>query len=117
LHADRHEQVVCHPQLGAPINDRLWHLPFNRLEKINEQLVEGRESIFFGWEFDAAATKLPADVIDYYVGLLSDPDSLRASFGFYRALDATIVQDGRRKTQRLQMPPSAHPAGVAAHAA
>jgi pimeloyl-ACP methyl ester carboxylesterase len=43
-------------------------------------------------------------VIDYYVGLLSDPDSLRASFGFYRALDATIVQDGRRKAQRLQMP-------------
>jgi pimeloyl-ACP methyl ester carboxylesterase len=88
----------------GPINDRLWHLPFNRLKKINEQLVEGRESIFFGWEFDAAATKLPADVIDYYVGLLSDPDSLRASFGFYRALDATIAQDGQRKAQRLQMP-------------
>ena len=50
------------------INDRLWHLPFNRLEKINEQLVTGRERIFFAWEFDAAAKKLPDDVIDYYVG-------------------------------------------------
>jgi hypothetical protein len=40
----------------GPVNDRLWHLPFNRLEKINEQLVEGREGIFFGWEFDAAAS-------------------------------------------------------------
>ncbi|WP_214408016.1 alpha/beta fold hydrolase [Pseudonocardia lacus] len=88
----------------GPINDRLWHLPFNRLEKINEQLVEGRERIFFGWEFDAAATALPPEVIDYYVGLLSDPDSLRASFGFYRALDATIAQDGRRTAQRLRMP-------------
>ena len=24
----------------GPINDRLWHLPFNRLERINEQLVD-----------------------------------------------------------------------------
>ena len=87
-----------------PINDRLWHLPFNRLEKINEQLVEGRERIFFAWEFDAAAEKLPDEVIDYYVGLLSDPDALRGSFGFYRALDTTIAQDGQRKTRRLSMP-------------
>jgi pimeloyl-ACP methyl ester carboxylesterase len=88
----------------GPINDRLWHLSFNRLEKINEQLVEGRERIFFAWEFDAAANKLPGEVIDYYVGLLSDPDALRGSFGFYRALDTTIAQDGRRRTQRLTMP-------------
>jgi pimeloyl-ACP methyl ester carboxylesterase len=88
----------------GPINDRLWHLPFNRLERINEQLVEGREGIFFGWEFDAAAKKLPDDVIDYYVGLLSDPDSLRGSFGFYRALDTTIAQDQQRKARRLDMP-------------
>jgi pimeloyl-ACP methyl ester carboxylesterase len=88
----------------GPINDRLWHIPFNRLEKINEQLVEGREDIFFGWEFDAAAKTLADDVIAYYVAGLSDPDSLRASFGFYRALDTTIAQDGERKTQQLTMP-------------
>jgi pimeloyl-ACP methyl ester carboxylesterase len=88
----------------GPINDRLWHLPFNRLEKINEQLVEGREGIFFAWEFDAAAKKLPDEVIDYYVGLLSDPEALRGSFGFYRALDTTIAQDEQRKTTRLRMP-------------
>jgi pimeloyl-ACP methyl ester carboxylesterase len=88
----------------GPVNDRLWHLPFNRLEKINEQLVVGRERIFFGWEFDAAAKKLPADVIDYYTGLLSDPDSLRGSFGFYRALDTTIAQDRQRTARRLGMP-------------
>jgi len=88
----------------GPINDRLWHLPFNRLDKINEQLVEGREDVFFGWEFDAAAKKLPDDVIAYYVRGLSNPDSLRSSFGFYRALDTTIAQDGERKTRRLTMP-------------
>jgi pimeloyl-ACP methyl ester carboxylesterase len=88
----------------APINDRLWHLPFNRLEKINEQLVAGREDIFFGWEFDAAAKKLPDDVIDYYVGLLSNPEALHSTFGFYRALDTTIAQDQRRQATRLTMP-------------
>jgi pimeloyl-ACP methyl ester carboxylesterase len=88
----------------GPINDRLWHLPFNRLETINEQLVAGREDVFYRWEFDAAAKKLPDDVIAYYVANLTNPDSLRASFGFYRALDATIAQDKERATRRLTMP-------------
>jgi pimeloyl-ACP methyl ester carboxylesterase len=116
-HADRIDRVALAEIPGSPgaapsppvlvpgpINDRLWHLPFNRLEKINEQLVAGREDLFFGWEFDAAAKKLPSDVIDYYVGLLSDPDALRGSFAFYRALDTTIAQDAQRKTRRLTMP-------------
>jgi len=90
--------------LPGPINDRAWHLTFNRLQKINEQLVKGREDAFFGWEFDAAARKLPADVVDYYVRRLTNPDALRASFEFYRALDTTIAQDQQRKTRRLKMP-------------
>ncbi len=116
-HSDRVARVALAEIPGSPgaapsppvfvpgfINDRLWHLPFNRLEKINEQLVAGRERIFFDWEFDAAAKKLPAEVVDYYVSLLTDPDALRASFGWYRALDATIAQDGERKTRPLTMP-------------
>jgi pimeloyl-ACP methyl ester carboxylesterase len=90
--------------LPAPLNDRLWHLGFNRIDKLNEQLVAGREDIFFRWEFEAAARKLPDDVINYYVRMLSNPDSLRGSFGWYRALDTTIAQDGQRKTRRLTMP-------------
>jgi pimeloyl-ACP methyl ester carboxylesterase len=94
------------PPIFVPgkINDRLWHLPFNRLEKINEQLVTGREEIFFQWEFDAAAKPLPADVVAYYVDGFKDPDALRSSFGWYRALDATLAQDGERKTRKLTMP-------------
>jgi len=87
----------------GPVNDRLWHLAFNRLDKVNEQLVQGREDIFFGWEFDAAAKKLPKEVIDYYVRGLSDPDALRGTFGFYRALDQTLAQNMQRKS-RLTMP-------------
>jgi len=86
------------------INDRLWHLLFNRIEGLNEQLVTGNERAFFGWEFDAAGKKLPDETIDHYVRGLSDPESLRSSFGFYRALDATIAQDAERKTRPLPMP-------------
>ncbi|MDT9091599.1 hypothetical protein RSW97_26820, partial [Escherichia coli] len=46
-------------------------------------------------------TPLPDDVIKYYVELVSSPDALRGSFGWYRALDATIMQNEKRKTRRL----------------
>ena len=38
-------------------------------------LIRGREDIVFGAEFDASAgaTKLPADVVKYYVDQLTDP--------------------------------------------
>jgi pimeloyl-ACP methyl ester carboxylesterase len=90
--------------LPGPLNDRLWHLGFNRIDGLNEQLVTGREDVFFGWEFDAAAKKLPNEVIDYYVAALSNPDSLRGSFGWYRALETSIAQNEQRATRRLTMP-------------
>jgi pimeloyl-ACP methyl ester carboxylesterase len=116
-HPERVERVALAEIPGSPgaapsppvfvpgmINDRLWHLPFNRLHKINEQLVAGREDIFYRWEFDAAAKPLPDEVIAYYVGILSNPESLRASFEWYRALDTTIAQDQQRKLTKLPMP-------------
>jgi pimeloyl-ACP methyl ester carboxylesterase len=88
----------------GPINDRYWHIPFNRINKLNEQLVQGRERLFFSWEFTIQGGKLPDDLIDYYVGMLSNPDSLRGSFGFYRAWDAMMAQNEKRKNKRLAMP-------------
>ncbi|RZU75401.1 pimeloyl-ACP methyl ester carboxylesterase [Micromonospora kangleipakensis] len=88
----------------GPLNDRFWHIPFNRINKLNEQLVQGREKLFFSWEFTIQGGKLPDDLINYYVGLLSNPDSLRGSFGFYRAWDAMMTQNEKRKNTRLAMP-------------
>ena len=92
----------------APLNARLWHLMFNQLPAdVNEALVRGREDIFFGAEFDASAgsEKLPEDVVKYYVDTLAaDPDALGGSFGFYRAVQATIQQNEQRKAHRLTMP-------------
>jgi pimeloyl-ACP methyl ester carboxylesterase len=93
--------------LPPPLNARLWHLAFNQLPKINEQLVTGREDIFFGAEFDASAgtNKLPDYAVRYYIDTLAaDPDHLRGSFEFYRAIPATSAQNEQRKTRRLTLP-------------
>ncbi len=118
-HPDRHDRLVVSeaplpgvspsPPLFLPplLNARLWHLAFNQLPKINEQLVTGREDIFFGAEFDASAgtNKLPDYAVRYYIDTLAaDPDALRGSFGFYRAIPASIAQNEQRKTRRLTLP-------------
>jgi pimeloyl-ACP methyl ester carboxylesterase len=97
------------PPLFLPpqLNERLWHLAFNQLPETNEQLVTGREDIFLGAEFDASAgtNKLPRDIVRYYIDTLAaDPDHLRGSFGFYRALPTSIAQNEQRKTRRLTLP-------------
>jgi pimeloyl-ACP methyl ester carboxylesterase len=93
--------------IPEPLNNRLWHIPFNRVnDELTEQLVRGREDIFFGYEFaiQGGQKGLPDDVQQYYFDLYSDPDVLRGSFGFYRALDTTLAQEQQRKTQKLTMP-------------
>jgi pimeloyl-ACP methyl ester carboxylesterase len=92
--------------LPPPLNAMLWHLAFNQLPEINEQLVTGREDIFFGAEFDASAgtNKLPDYAVKYYIDTLKDPDHLRGSFEFYRAIPTTSAQNEQRKTRRLTLP-------------
>lgn len=88
----------------APLNAKLWHIPFNRAEGLPEQLITGREDVFFGYEFAIQGGGVPAEVIDFYVGLVSDPESLRGSLGFYRAWDATLAQNEERVSRMLPMP-------------
>ena len=93
--------------LPGPLNDRLWHIPFNRLApEVNEELVRGKEDVYFGAEFAASAGHpLPDSAVDYYVETLATrPNALRGSFGWYRAIDATAEQNQERKTRRLGMP-------------
>jgi pimeloyl-ACP methyl ester carboxylesterase len=93
--------------LPPPLNAMLWHLAFNQLPgEINERLVTGREDIFFGAEFDASAgtRKLPGYAVRYYIDTLKDPDHLRGSFEFYRAIPATSEQNQKRRQQRLTLP-------------
>jgi pimeloyl-ACP methyl ester carboxylesterase len=83
-------------------NNRLWHIPFNRIDKLNEQLVRGREHIYYGWQFATkAAKRLPDYAVRHYIHTLArDPQALHSSFQWYRALDTTIAQNERRQKQR-----------------
>jgi pimeloyl-ACP methyl ester carboxylesterase len=94
--------------LPPQLNPRLWHLAFNQLPgEVNEALVRGREDIFFGAEFDASAgtRKLPEETVRYYLDTIaSDPEALRGSFEFYRAIPVSSAQNEERKSRRLAMP-------------
>src|SRR5919199_200586 len=117
-HPDRVERVALAEAPGPPgavpsppffapepLNNKLWHIAVNRLDQVNEQLVQGREDIYFGYEFAIqAGKKLPDDVINYYVGLLTNPDALRGSFAFYRAWDTMMAQNEQRAKRPLTMP-------------
>lgn len=96
------------PPLFVPdaVNNRVWHIPFNRVDdELTERLVSGREDVFFGYEFAIqGGPPLPDDALRYYVDLFTDADSLRGSFGLYRAWATTLAQNEQRKTRRLGMP-------------
>ncbi|MFD6281327.1 alpha/beta fold hydrolase [Streptomyces sp. NPDC060209] len=89
-------------------NDRLWHFGFNRLAGVNEELVRGREHLYFGHQFASKAatpTSLPEHAVNLYIETLAaDPEALRASFACYRALDVTIGQNESRARSRLTLP-------------
>jgi pimeloyl-ACP methyl ester carboxylesterase len=91
---------------NAHLNNALWHFAFNRLAEVNDQLVTGREEVYFGWQFATkAARPLPDNAVRHYVATLAaSPEALHASFAIYRALDTTIAQNQQRKTRRLPMP-------------
>jgi pimeloyl-ACP methyl ester carboxylesterase len=89
----------------APLNNAFWHIPFNRLTELNEQLVRGREELYFGFQFAKGGHPLPGYAEKYYIDMLtSGPHALRGSFGQYRAWDTSSAQNAQRKNRRLTLP-------------
>ena len=43
---------------NAHLNNALWHFAFNRLAAVNDELVTGREEVYFGWQFATKALSL-----------------------------------------------------------
>lgn len=96
------------PLLGTrQISDFLWHFNFNRARDINEQLVQGREDIYFGYQFATKAGRpdaIPPYALQHYVETLQEPNALRASFEYYRSLDLTMEQNAVRRKTKLVIP-------------
>lgn len=89
-------------------SDFLWHFNFNRALGVNERLVEGREDLYFGYQFDTKAGSVaafPAYGKEFYIETLRRvPGALKASFDYYRAIDESIPQYRRRKTTKIEVP-------------
>lgn len=89
------------------VNRKLWHFAFNRLDGLNERLVEGREEIFFGYQFrskGATPDAVPPEAVKVYVDALKSQSALRSSFELYRCIATNIAQNERRRATRLTLP-------------
>ena len=91
-----------------PINNKLWHIPFNRVnDELIVDMVSSNADGFYRYEFaiQAGGETLPEYAIEYYIELYNrNKDVLRASFGLYRAWDAMKIQNGQRTSSPLTMP-------------
>ena len=78
--------------LPEQVKARLWHIPFNQQEKVNEQLVKGGRTSSSARSSPPrpARTSCPTTRSGYYVDSLSDPEALHGSFQLYRAFDTTV---------------------------
>jgi pimeloyl-ACP methyl ester carboxylesterase len=121
-HRDRVDRLVVAEVPGAPgvvegpdlllvpepVNNRLWHIPFNRVnDELIVDMVSGNADAFYRYEFtiQSGGVALPEYAIEYYVRLYNrNRDVLRASFGLYRAWDATVAQNKERKDTKLTIP-------------
>ncbi|UNO43615.1 alpha/beta hydrolase [Streptomyces sp. MST-110588] len=96
------------PLLGdRRTSDFLWHFNFNRALDVNEDLVRGREDLYFGHQFATKAstpTAVPASAVAVYVQAMRLPGALRAGFEYYRAIDETMAQSLERKKRKLTLP-------------
>jgi len=106
---------VEHPEIPAPplfvpdfLNNRLWHIPFNRVDdELIVNMVHSNAEEFYRYEFaiQGGGETLPNPTIKYYVDLYNrNKDALRASFGLYRAWDATLEQNHQRQQEKLTIP-------------
>jgi pimeloyl-ACP methyl ester carboxylesterase len=70
----------------------LWHVNFHRTPELPEQLVGGRQDIYFRYFFDLGTVDRAAITEEdaaHYVAAYAAPEQLRAGFEMYRALPAS----------------------------
>lgn len=90
-----------------PLVGKVFHLLFNRLAYLNEELGRGREDKFFGFVYDAEGgpRKLPEYAVKYHVaGFASSRDALRGQFELYRASGVSAAQNQERAKQKVTLP-------------
>ncbi|GAA1759755.1 alpha/beta fold hydrolase [Agromyces humatus] len=89
-------------------NNKLWHIAFNRVnDDLIVDMVKSNADKYYQYEFavQGGGTTLPRETIRYYVSLYTrNRDTLRASFGLYRAWETTLNQNMARASIPLTIP-------------
>ena len=89
-------------------DNRLWHIPFNRVDdELIVQMVSRRADDYFRYDYaiQGGGYTPPDDAIRYHIKLFTrDRETLRASFGLYRAWDDTVTQNTARAKNKLTLP-------------
>ena len=90
------------------LNNKLWHIPFNRVnDELVIDMVKSNANAYYRYEYQVqgGGATLPDYAIEYYIKLYTrDRNTLRASFGLYRAWDFHMAQNGARQATALTIP-------------
>lgn len=82
-------------------NPVVWHFGFHQTPKLPEQLISGREFLYFRSFFDRFMVNQAAvsdDDVKRYVNSYAAADQLAAGLGFYRAFGADEAFDRAQRT-------------------
>jgi pimeloyl-ACP methyl ester carboxylesterase len=85
----------------------LWHPAFHMVPGLAEQLVQGRERVYFSYFFRQFAHRpdaVPDQDLEAAVEAYSRPGRLAAGFGYYRAMPEAARQNAERMQHKLRMP-------------
>lgn len=89
-------------------NGRRWHHAFHQAAQLPEQLIAGREAIYYGWFYEhyghVRGAIGPDDAAEY-LRTYGDAETTRTGLAYYRALDQDVAANARWLQQhRLAMP-------------
>jgi pimeloyl-ACP methyl ester carboxylesterase len=98
---------VGKPPAASKAGEPLWHPAFHMVPGLAEQLVEGREWIYFAYFFQRFAHRpgaVPDEDLEAAVEAYSRPGRLKAGFEYYRSMPESARQNAERLKTRLAMP-------------
>jgi pimeloyl-ACP methyl ester carboxylesterase len=98
---------VGKPPTASRSGEPVWHPAFHMVPDLAEQLVQGRERVYFSYIFKQFAhtpDAVPDEYLDAAVEAYSRPGRLKAGFAHYRGMPASARQNAELMKRKLTMP-------------
>ncbi len=89
-------------------NGRRWHHAFHQTLDLPEQLIQGREDIYYRWfylNYGHVRGAISEEEIEEYLRTYRDFSTLRTGISYYRAINQDILDNETfLKANKLEMP-------------